>query len=255
MKSVDTRLVRPRRIKLSVAAGRRAREKGESKQAHQRVNNTFLGALEKQALKWLAVRMPAWVTPDGLTALGFVASVIIFFGYALTNISHHFLWLASFGFVLNWFGDSLDGTLARERKIERPRYGFFLDHTVDALDEVLIFLGIGLSPYVDFNIAALALIGYMLLSILVFITTYVEGVFRISYIRLGPTEIRAIAVIANVVVFFLGNPMLRLPVAGVISFYNLVALLLAALFFGGFIVVTLLQAGELAKVDRPGGQK
>lgn len=220
-----------------------------AEETHQRINNIVLGPLERPALLWLAKRMPAWVTPDGLTGLGLAAAVLICASYALTNLDKGFLWLASLGFVINWFGDSLDGTLARERRIERPRYGFYVDHTVDAFSEVLIFLGIGLSPYVSFNIASLALVGYLLLSILVYITTYVNGVFRISYIRLGPTEMRAIAILANCVVFFVGNPVLHLPV-GTVSFYNLVALLLAALFYGAFIVVTVTQAMELAKVDR-----
>jgi phosphatidylglycerophosphate synthase len=220
-----------------------------AEETQQRINNIVLGPLERPALRWLAARMPAWVTPDLLTGLGFAAAVLIFASYALTNVDKGFLWLASFGFVLNWFGDSLDGTLARARGIERPRYGFFIDHTIDAFSEVLIFLGVGLSPYVSFNIACVALIGYLLLSILVYITTYVNGVFRISYVRLGPTEMRAIAILANTVVFFLGNPMLHLPF-GPLSFYNLVALLLAALFFGAFLVTGWTQAVELAKVDR-----
>jgi archaetidylinositol phosphate synthase len=220
-----------------------------AEESHQRVNNILLGPLERPALKWLAARMPAWVTPDGLTGLGLAAAVLIFVSYALTNLDRGFLWLASLGFLINWFGDSLDGSLARERHIERPRYGFFVDHTIDAFSEVLIFLGIGLSPYVNFDIACLALIGYMLLSVLVYITTYVNGVFRISYIRLGPTEMRAIAILANSVVFFVGNPMLHLPF-GPLSFYNLLAIILTTLFFGGFIVVTMVQAVELAKVDR-----
>ncbi len=220
-------------------------------ESQQRINNIILGPLERPALKWLAERMPAWVTPDLLTGFGFAASLLIFAGYALTNVDKGFLWLASLGFVLNWFGDSLDGTLARFRGIERPRYGFFVDHVIDAFSEVLIFLGIGLSPYVDFNIASLALVGYLLLSILVYITTYVNGVFRISYIRLGPTEMRFIAILANCVVFFLGNPVLHLPF-GPLSFYNLVALLLALLFYGAFIVVGWTQAVELAKVDKKG---
>jgi archaetidylinositol phosphate synthase len=220
-----------------------------AEETQQRINNILLGPLERPALKWLAERMPAWVTPDLLTGFGFAASLLIFASYALTNVDKGFLWLASLGFVLNWFGDSLDGTLARFRGIERPRYGFFVDHVIDAFSEVLIFLGIGLSPYVDFNIACLALVGYLLLSILVYITTYVNGVFRISYIRLGPTEMRFIAILANCVVFFLGNPVLRLPF-GLLSFYNLVALFLALLFYGAFIVVGLTQAAELAKADK-----
>ncbi|MCL4559202.1 MAG: CDP-alcohol phosphatidyltransferase family protein [Chloroflexi bacterium] len=251
MKSFESKLARPRRVKLLSPAKQKTRLLDVT-QPHQRVNNILLGPLERPALLWLAAHMPAWVTPDGLTGVGFVASITIFFGYYLTNIDKNFLWLASFGFILNWFGDSLDGTLARLRKIERPRYGFFVDHTIDAFSEVLIFLGIGLSPYVDFKIACVALIAYMLLSILVFISTYVNGVFRISYLNLGPTEMRLIAVIANTVVFFIGNPIMQLPIFGVVTFYNFVALALSALFFGAFVVMAYLQATELAKVEKIG---
>src|SRR5512147_2001859 len=125
--------------------------------AHRRVNDILLGPLERPALQWLAARLPAWVTPDLLTGLGLFASVIIFLAYTATNLDKGFLWLASLGFVLNWFGDSLDGTLARYRKIERPRYGFFVDHIVDAASECMVFLGIGLSPYVRFDLACVAL--------------------------------------------------------------------------------------------------
>ena len=217
-------------------------------QGHERVNDTVLGSLERPALAWLARHMPAWITPDELTAVGLFAAFVIFAGYVLTNIDHNFLWLASFGFVLNWFGDSLDGTLARMRHIERPRYGYFVDHTVDAFSEVLIFLGLGLSPYLNFKYAALALIGYMLLSVLVYIMTYVEGVFRISYIRLGPTEMRVTAILANAVVFFAGNPKVQLPL-GTFTFYDLVAVVLSVLFFGAYSVMVVSQARALNRME------
>lgn len=217
-------------------------------QGHDRVNNILLGALERPALLWLARRIPAWVTPDELTGLGLFAAVVIFAGYILTNLDKNFLWLASFGFVLNWFGDSLDGTLARIRHIERPRYGYFVDHTIDAFSEVLVFLGLGLSPYLNFKVASIALIGYMLLSVLVYITTYVNGVFRISYIRLGPTEMRLTAILANTVVFFIGNPLVKLPF-GTYTFYDLVVSVLAMLFFGAFAVMVITQARELNKAE------
>jgi phosphatidylglycerophosphate synthase len=214
----------------------------------ERVNNIMLGPLERPALAWMAKKMPEWVTPDTLTAIGFFATVLIFVSYILTNQNPAFLWLASFGFLLNWFGDSLDGTLARLRHIERPRYGFFVDHTVDALSEVLIFLGIGLSPYVRFDFACLALIGYLLFSILVYIMTYVKGVFRISYLKLGPTEMRVIAIIANAVVFFSGNPQISLPF-GTFTLYDMLAGFIAILLTCGFVVVMLMQASELSKQD------
>lgn len=217
-------------------------------QGHDRVNNILLGPLERPALLWLAKHMPAWITPDELTGLGLFAAFVIFAGYALTNLDKNFLWLASLGFVINWFGDSLDGTVARLRHIERPRYGFFVDHTIDAFSEVLVFLGLGLSPYLNYKIATLALIGYLLLSVLVYITTYVKGVFRISYIRLGPTEMRVIAILANTVVFFVGNPKVKLPF-GTFTFYDLVVLPLIALFFGAYFYMVATQARELNKVE------
>jgi archaetidylinositol phosphate synthase len=221
--------------------------------SHQRVNDILLGPLERPALLWLAARMPAWVTPDILTGVGLLASVLIFVSYWLTNVNKAFLWLACFGFLLNWFGDSLDGNLARFRKIERPRYGYFVDHTVDALSEVLIFLGIGLSPFVRFDLACLALISYLLMSVLVYVTTYVNNVFRVSYGRLGPTEMRLIAILANIVVFFMDNPTIRLPFnLGTGSFYDIVAVVISVLLFGIFAVVAIQQSIELNKQDREG---
>ena len=114
--------------------------------------------------------MPAWMSPDLLTLIGILGAVIIFAGYALTKVNSIFVWLASIGFVVNWFGDSLDGTLARYRKIERPKYGFFVDHTVDAFSQLLIFVGLGLSIYVSFSVAALALTGYLLMIITAVLT-------------------------------------------------------------------------------------
>ncbi|HVN54804.1 MAG TPA: CDP-alcohol phosphatidyltransferase family protein [Anaerolineaceae bacterium] len=219
--------------------------------AHRRVNDILLGPLERPALQWLAAHAPAWVTPDMLTGTGLFASVLIFFSYIATNLDKGFLWLASLGFVLQWLGDSLDGTLARYRKIERPRYGFFVDHIVDAISECLIFFGFGLSPYVRFDLALIALIGYMLMANLIFINTYVNGVFRLSYSKLGPTEVRVIAILANTIVFFLGNPVLSLPFGlGQFSFYNLVVIVASVVLFTVFLVVSVSQAMELNRQDQ-----
>jgi archaetidylinositol phosphate synthase len=157
------------------------------------------------------------------------------------------LWLASLGLVINWFGDSLDGTLARFRKIERPKYGFFIDHTVDAVSTLLVVFGLGLSPYVRFEIACLALIGYLLMSVFVYIRTCVEGVFKISYGRFGPTEVRLIVIIANTIIYFLGNPTVTLPL-GVLSIYDLIAAIVAIILTVIFLVSTVRQARELAKL-------
>lgn len=216
--------------------------------SHTRVNQSILGTLEKRALKWLAERMPAWVTPDLLTAIGFVGSVIIFAGYLLTTIDVRFMWLASFGFFLNWFGDSLDGTLARFRKIERPRYGYFIDHVVDTFAEVLVFVGVGLSPYVRFDLALIALVGYLMVSNFVYIVTYVSDEFRISYAKLGPTEIRIIAILTNTIMLAVGAKQYRLPF-GSFTFFDLVIFALIALFYIGFVVIVLLKANQLSHED------
>jgi archaetidylinositol phosphate synthase len=223
-------------------------QEGKSgKESHKRINDILLGPLERPALQWLAARMPGWVNPDILTGVGLLGSAVIFFSYWLTNSSAQFLWLASLGLVINWFGDSLDGTLARFRKIERPKYGFFIDHTVDAVSTLLVVFGLGLSPYVRFEIACLALIGYLLMSVFVYIRTCVEGVFKISYGRFGPTEVRLIVIIANTIIYFLGNPTVTLPL-GVLSIYDLIAAIVAIILTVIFLVSTVRQARELAKL-------
>jgi phosphatidylglycerophosphate synthase len=218
---------------------------------HHRVNKILLGPLERPAIAWLVERMPHWVTPDHLTFLGLFASVLIGVSYYLTNFDKNFLWLANLGFFLNWFGDSLDGNLARFRKIERPRYGFFIDHTIDTISEVIIFGSIGLSPYVDLNLALLALVGYQCMANLVYITTSVRGEFKISYGSLGPTEVRVIAMIANAVIFFIGNPKIQLPVLNQpVMLYNLLLMVVIFLLFFFFTYTTITQGIKLERKDR-----
>jgi phosphatidylglycerophosphate synthase len=224
-------------------------KKEHSVEQHSRVNRILLGPLERPALKWLAEHMPGWMTPDILTGIGFLGAVLIAVSYYLTNYNPAFLWLASFGFVVNWFGDSLDGSLARFRHIERPRYGFFLDHTLDSASETVIFIGLGLSPYVNLDLAFLALVGYLLLSIFVFISTYVSGEFKISYGRFGPTEIRAVAILANTVIFFLGNPTLHILNWNV-QLYNLLLGFVTVVLYTIFVVSTILRARQLNEMEK-----
>ena len=218
------------------------------KTKHKRVNDILFGPLERPALQWLAAHMPGWMSPDILTLIGIIGAFIIFTGYVLSNTNPAFLWLASLGFVINWFGDSLDGTLARYRKIERPKYGFFVDHTVDAFGQLWILAGIGLSPYVSFSVAMLALVGYLMMSVLVYVTTFVTGEFKISYGKLGPTEIRVIAILANVVFFFGGVRMIEFSF-GSYPIYDLLILAIALLLIGIFTVTTASRAYELSKLD------
>jgi archaetidylinositol phosphate synthase len=171
---------------------------------HKRVNDILLGPLERPALKWLAAHLPAWVTPDMMTVTGILGALIITISYALSQFHPAFLWLASLGFVINWLGDSLDGTLARFRHIERPKYGFFIDHITDVLTEIIIVLGLGLSPYISFAVASMCCIAYITMSVLVYVRMNVMGEFRISYSKLGPTEVRVLAILLNIFMFFVG---------------------------------------------------
>lgn len=212
---------------------------------HKRVNDILLGALERPALHWLAAHMPVWVTPDLCTAVGVGGAFVTLAGYVLSNYHPGFLWLASLGFLINWFGDSLDGTLARYRRIERPMYGYFVDHTTDALTQIMIFSGLGLSPYVSFNIASLALTGYLVMCIVTYLRTYVAAEFKISYGRLGPTESRAVAVLLNTGMFFFGMQNFNYNQL-TFSLYDILVLAIALFLFGLFINTAIQEAQRLA---------
>jgi archaetidylinositol phosphate synthase len=158
--------------------------------ALSRIHRSWLAHHERQTLTWLAARLPAWITSDHLTLLGLAGALLCGLSYAACLLWPHMLWFACLGLVLNWFGDSLDGSLARFRGIERPRYGFFIDHSADVVSQLFIFLGLGLSPYMRFDMACLALLSYWLAALYTFIRAVATQVFQISYFGIGPTEIR-----------------------------------------------------------------
>src|SRR5204862_4929625 len=159
---------------------------------------TFLLAdPERRLLRAVAARLPAVVTPDHLTAVGVLGAFGVGAAYALSRVSAGWLWAGSACLVVQWLGDSLDGTLARVRGAERPRYGYYLDHVVDALSTAVIGVGVALSPYVSPCVALGLVIVYLGLSINVYLESNVFGVFRLAYGRLGPTEIRIMLIAAN----------------------------------------------------------
>jgi phosphatidylglycerophosphate synthase len=221
---------------------------------HKRVNDILLGPLERPALKWLAAHLPAWISPDICTFIGVLGAIVVMGGYLLSGLNRNFLWLASLGFIVNWFGDSLDGTLARFRGIERPIYGFFIDHVTDAVGQVLIFLGLGMTPYVRFDIACLTLIAYFLLSVLVYVRMCVEGEFRISYGRLGPTEIRVLAILLNTSMYFFGprSLALSLGIFGRFAFsvYDVAVVAIALLLLCFFMVTAAQDTIRLARANK-----
>ena len=155
-----------------------------------RIQENVLARSERKLLNAICARLPGWVTPDMMTFLGMVGAVLVFAGYLLSNLGENWLFLAIAGYAVQWFGDSTDGSLARFRKIERPRYGYFLDHSCDGLATLLVLAGIGLSPYVELEAALVALAGYLLLSIHAFLRVRVLSEMKLSYLAAGPTELR-----------------------------------------------------------------
>ncbi|MFN7030764.1 MAG: CDP-alcohol phosphatidyltransferase family protein [Sphingopyxis sp.] len=155
-----------------------------------RIQQNILARGERRLLNWLCARLPAWATPDQLTALGFAGALMVASGYLLSWLGSGWLALSLAGYVVNWFGDSLDGSLARWRKIERPTYGYFVDHSVDAIATFLMVASMGMSPFLRFDVALLGVVGYFLLSIHTFLAAKVVGEFRLSYLAGGPTELR-----------------------------------------------------------------
>ena len=167
------------------------------KESAERIQTSLLSKAEKKALVWLAQRQPGWMTSDTLTYIGVLGTVIYAIGGWLSNTDIKYLWLSSFGLVLHWYGDSLDGTLERFRNTQRPVYGFFIDHTLDALATCLFCLGLGLSPVMRMDVALLIMGGYLCLSIYTYISTIIIDEFRLTYGKLGPTEVRLILIAVN----------------------------------------------------------
>ena len=195
----------------------------------------LLARAESRALDWIARRVPARLMPDHFTALGVLAAAGIAGAYVLSNGDRAWLWAASALLVVHWLGDSLDGTLARVRKSERPTYGYYLDHLVDAVATALIGLGLGLSPFMLLATGLVIVIAYLVLSINTYLETQALGVFRLGYGRLGPTEAR-LGLIALNTALALGVP-LGFHVAGLgMTVFDLVGLGIAAAMLGGLAI-------------------
>ena len=224
----------------------------------KRPNDILLGPLERPALAFFAKNMPKWVNSDMLTVLGLAGSVLAAVSYALVGTGavkgNTWLWVASLGFVINWFGDSLDGTLARYRNMSRPNYGYYTDHAIDGITSLLIFGGIGLSGVARFDVAMVALSCWLLLMLQVFLKTHATGVFEMTSIKIGPTEVRVLAIILNTVVFFVGSgsSLFNVKIASQIipvSIGTLVLAVFAVLFLLYFIYQVIQTGNQLAYED------
>jgi archaetidylinositol phosphate synthase len=166
-----------------------------------RIQQSILTGPEKRLLISMAERTPSWINPDQLTLLGFVAQLMTGVSYAMAGSNR--LWLiAGVGLLaLNWFGDSMDGTLARVRHKQRPRYGFYVDHMLDSIGAVALMIGLAFSGYMSPAVAIGLLILFLLLSIQSYLATYTLGEFRMSFWSFGPTELRLLLVLGNLAVF------------------------------------------------------
>ena len=167
------------------------------KETSARIQTSILNEAERKVLVWLAKRQPRWVTSDFLTYLGVFGAVISALGCILSNINIQYLWISSLGLVINWYGDSLDGTLARVRNTQRPVYGLFIDHTLDAITICIMCIGFGLSPMFRLEITLLVLAGYLVLSTYTYICAIIKDEFRLTYSSFGPTEFRLVVIIIN----------------------------------------------------------
>jgi phosphatidylglycerophosphate synthase len=215
----------------------------------KRVLRALTSPYEKPLLIWMAHRLPAWVTPDHLTVLGIFAAFVTFAGLAMIRVSPWWVMLSNAGFVLHWWADSLDGTLARVRKREREQYGHFVDHICDAFTTAVICVGLGISALVHPGIGLAAAIGYLLMNVLAHLVSYVDGVFQISYGRIGPTEIRIIAMAGTTLCAF-WNPLLVRFAGKAYALADLLTFTVAAGLFVVFVVSSIKKAVELDKRDK-----
>jgi phosphatidylglycerophosphate synthase len=164
-----------------------------------RIQTSLLSPLESVVLRWLAERMPAQVTPDHLTVLGLLAMFFAGVSYWLSQWDGMWLHVVNFWVGVNWFGDSLDGTVARFRNQQRPRYGFYVDHIIDCLGALFLVAGMALSGIMNETVALGLLVVYFLISIDSYLAAHTIGVFRISLLKLSPTELRILLIFGNLV--------------------------------------------------------
>lgn len=209
-----------------------------------RVQENLLAKSERRLLNWLCRKLPSKVMPDHLTVLALVGAMIICAGYVASATDPRWLLVAIGGYFIHWFGDSLDGSLARYRDIERPRFGYFVDHSADALGTMMIVTGIGLSPYVRLDVSLVALAGYYLLSIHAFLAARVVGELKLSYVAAGPTELRLILIAMTLAMLAAGIPE---PIYRSLSVFDIAIGLAGLLMIAIFVVQTGLMARRILR--------
>ena len=211
-----------------------------------RLQQSLTSAAERKTLAWLAARLPAGVNSDHLTLLGFVAMFLAGVSYAYSRTNRAGLILATIFLALNWFGDSLDGTLARLRNRQRPRYGFYVDHMIDTFGGFFLMGGLALSGFVDWRVALGMFIAFLMLSVQVYLATYAVGTFQLSFAGFGPTEIRILLSLGNVALWFHPDARILGSTYRVFDVGGVVAIALMALML---IVSTLLNTIKLYRQE------
>jgi phosphatidylglycerophosphate synthase len=192
-------------------------------QTAKRVNRSLTASIEKRALQWMAERAPCWLSSDQLTLLGFASQIAAGACYALSRYDRRALLLVIVFLALNWFGDSMDGTLARVRLQQRPRYGFYVDHMVDIFGSAALMCGLACSGFLHWQVAVAMVVAFLLLSGESYLATYTLGSFELSHGLFGPTEIRILLIIGNLALLrspystILGHTMLLFDLGGTIA--------------------------------------
>lgn len=215
-------------------------------QSARRVNQALTSSLEKRALQWMAEHSPDWLSSDQLTILGLTAQVGAGVCYALSRYNRYALLLVILCVMLNWLGDSMDGTLARVRRQQRPRYGFYVDHMVDIFGSVALMCGLGCSGFLHWQTAIAMLVAFLILSSESYLATYSLSCFELSQGVFGPTEIRILLIIGNLA-------LLRSPYSTLfghrILLFDLGGTIAAISMFAMAIFVTLRHTAELYRQE------
>lgn len=211
-----------------------------------RIQQNLLAVPERKILDWLCAVIPEKIMPDHLTIVGFFGTMMIFLGYVAGENNPYWFLVAIGGYAINWFGDSLDGSLARYRHTERPKFGYFIDHSLDAVGNLLTMVGLGCTAFVRMDVALLAASCYLLLSVHTFLAARVLGTFRLSYGLMGPTELRLVLIGLTVAMFSL-DPII--PRLGGHSAFDLFATFVSAALFVIFAKQTFVLARALRQSE------
>jgi phosphatidylglycerophosphate synthase len=216
--------------------------------SQQAINTAITARAEEKLKEIICPRIPEWMGPDHLTIVGIIGMIIVSIGFPLGFVNRYYLGLVALGLIINWFGDSFDGSIARYRKRTRPNYGYYIDKIVDAVVVIMFALGLGLSGFVKIEIALLLSCMYLALMLNVDLLTYVKGINKNSFGWFGPTEVRIVGIIVAVVMFFL--PVQTYDIYGyLVSQYDIVVFVLSVLMFLVLIIDIIKNGLKLHRED------